>query len=90
MFQCFPVEVINSLSSLELELLRYINSHKEDVVTSSIQDLAKNSFVSTTTVIRLCKKLHLDGYSHLKYFMWLSLLVSHPRASDSQNQPLRQ
>ena len=48
MFQCFPVEVINSLSSLELELLRYINSHKEDVVTSSIQDLAKNSFVSTT------------------------------------------
>mgnify|MGYP001630226484 CR=1 FL=1 len=39
MFQCFPVEVINSLSSLELELLRYINSHKEDVVTSSIQDL---------------------------------------------------
>ena len=22
--------------------------------------------------------------------MWLSLLVSHPRASDSQNQPLRQ
>lgn len=69
MFQCFPVEVINSLSSLELELLRYINSHKEDVVTSSIQDLAKNSFVSTTTVIRLCKKLHLDGYSHLKYFI---------------------
>ena len=40
MFQCFPVEVINSLSSLELELLRYINSHKEDVVTSSIQDLS--------------------------------------------------
>ena len=69
MFQCFPVEVITSLSSLELELLRYINSHKEDVVTSSIQDLAKNSFVSTTTVIRLCKKLHLDGYSHLKYFI---------------------
>ena len=23
-------------------------------------------------------------------FLWLSLLVSHPRASDSQNQPLRQ
>ena len=22
--------------------------------------------------------------------LWLSLLVSHPRASDSQNQPLRQ
>ena len=62
MFQCFPVEVINSLSSLELELLRYINSHKEDVVTSSIQDLAK-LFVSTTTVIRYVKKLHLDGYS---------------------------
>lgn len=69
MFQCFSAEVINSLSPLELELLRYINSHKKDIGAMSIQDLAKNNFVSTTTVIRLCKKLNLDGYSHLKYFL---------------------
>ena len=35
----------------------------------SIHDLAKTTFVSTTTIIRLCKKLNLEGYSHLKYFL---------------------
>ncbi len=69
MFQHFSPDVINSLSSLELELLRYINSHKEAVIEMSIQELAKNTFASTTTVIRLCKKLNLSGYSHLKYFL---------------------
>ena len=69
MFQSFSAEVINSLSPLELELLRYINTHKEDIASMSIHDLAKNTFVSTTTIIRLCKKLNLEGYSHLKYFL---------------------
>lgn len=80
MFQSFPVEVINSLSTLELELLRYISTHKEEVVSSSIQDLSKNTFVSTTTVIRLCKKLNLDGYSHLKYF--IRQLLEHERTGE--------
>lgn len=31
-----------------------------------------------------------DEAVSLFWEMWLSLLVSHPRASDSQNQPLRQ
>lgn len=69
MFQSFSPDVINSLSPLELELLRYINTHKEDIAGMSIHDLAKNTFVSTTTIIRLCKKLNLEGYSHLKYFL---------------------
>lgn len=69
MFQSFSADVINSLSPLELELLRYINSHKEEIAAMSIHDLAKNTFVSTTTIIRLCKKLNLEGYSHLKYFL---------------------
>lgn len=69
MFHSFPAEVINSLSPLELELLRYINSHKAEIAGMSIHDLAKNTFASTTTIIRLCKKLNLEGYSHLKYFL---------------------
>lgn len=69
MFHSFPAETINSLSPLELELLRYINIHKEEIASLSIHDLAKNTFVSTTTIIRLCKKLNLEGYSHLKYFL---------------------
>ena len=69
MFQSFSAEIINGLSPLELEILRYISSHKEDVANMSIHDLAKTTFVSATTIIRLCKKLNLEGYSHLKYFL---------------------
>ncbi|MGI6700256.1 MAG: MurR/RpiR family transcriptional regulator [Christensenellales bacterium] len=69
MFQSFSADVINTLSPLELEILRYINNHKEDIANMSIHDLAKTTFVSATTIIRLCKKLDLEGYSHLKYFL---------------------
>ena len=69
MFQSFPTEKINSLSPMELDVLRYINNNRSEVLTLSIQKLAKKIFVSTTTVIRLCKKLDLEGYSHLKYFI---------------------
>lgn len=69
MFQSFPIERINSLSSMELDVLRYIDNNKSEILTLSIQELAKKLFVSTTTIIRLCKKLDLEGYSHLKYFV---------------------
>lgn len=69
MFQSFSADVINSLSPLELEVLRYISTHKNEIAGMSIHALAKTTFVSTTTIIRLCKKLNLEGYSHLKYFL---------------------
>ena len=33
MFQSFSADVINSLSPLELEVLRYINLHKEEIAS---------------------------------------------------------
>ncbi len=69
MFESFTIEQINSLSPTELETLRYINGHKKEVIDMSIQDLSKSVFVSTATIIRLCKKLDFEGYSNLKYFI---------------------
>lgn len=69
MFKFFPSSVLNSLSSLELEILRYIDNHKNEICDMPIQILAKNTFVSTTTIIRLCHKLNLEGFSHLKFFI---------------------
>ncbi len=69
MFQEFSLNTLNTLSSTELETLRYINNHKAEVIDMSIQDLAKVVFVSTSTIIRLCKKLDLEGFSNLKYFL---------------------
>ena len=33
----------------------------------NLQELANSTFVSTTTIIRLCKKLGLEGFNELKY-----------------------
>lgn len=90
MFHSFPAEVINSLSPLELELLRYINSHKSEIANMSIHDLAKNTFVSTTTIIRLCKKLNLEGYSHLKYFLRDKVSSSLPADNIYASRPLEE
>jgi DNA-binding MurR/RpiR family transcriptional regulator len=68
-FKSFPVGKINSLTPMELDVLRYINNNKNEILNLSIQELARNLFVSTTTIIRLCKKLDLEGYSHMKYFI---------------------
>ena len=37
MFKFFPSSVLNSLSSLELEILRYIDNHKNEICDMPIQ-----------------------------------------------------
>lgn len=86
MFQNLPIDTINSLSTMELDVLRYINNNKSDVLTLSIQELAKKLFVSTTTIIRLCKKLNLEGYSHLKYY--IRELLATEKSSEGVSSPM--
>lgn len=89
MFQSFSAEIIGTLSPLEMELLRYINGHKESIVSMSVHELAKNAFVSSTTIIRLCKKLHLEGYSHLKYFLRNLIADRQPSLNIYASRPLK-
>ena len=64
------IDKINSLNNLTIQektLVDYINTHPEAIVKLGIIDLAKMSYTSTSTIIRLCKKIGLNGYSQLKY-----------------------
>lgn len=69
MFQKYDSDILNSLTQNELTLLRYIDANQREVLTFSIQRLAKEAFTSTATILRLCKKLKLTGYSELKFVM---------------------
>ena len=69
MISKLTIEQINGLSISELELLRYLDGHKEEIQDLSIQKLANMRFVSTATIIRLCKKIGYNGYSELKYHL---------------------
>ncbi|MFV0555565.1 MAG: MurR/RpiR family transcriptional regulator [Lactovum sp.] len=44
----------------------YILAHKENIPTTYIQDLSKQTFCSHSAVIRLCKKLGFNGYRDFK------------------------
>ncbi|WP_025724386.1 MurR/RpiR family transcriptional regulator [Acholeplasma granularum] len=69
MINKMTINQLNSLSILELELLRYLDSHKSEIQNLSIQKLAEMRFVSTATIIRLCKKIGFKGYIELKYYL---------------------
>lgn len=55
----------DSFSSVEKDVADYIVENGESILDMPIQQLAANTFTSTTTIIRLCKKL---GFKGLKAF----------------------
>lgn len=69
----FNYEIIQSLNDLELSLYRYIMKNIEKVVYMRIRELADEAHVSTTTILRFCKKLNCEGYSEFKVKLKLYL-----------------
>lgn len=65
----FHVEEIQSLNELELAVYEYVMQHKSAVPYMRIRELAAESHVSTTTVLRFCKKMGCDGYAEFKLRM---------------------
>lgn len=64
------IDKINGLSNLtaqEMAIRDYINANPKSLMTLNITELAQESYTSTSTVIRLCKKLDLKGYGELRY-----------------------
>ena len=50
----------------EKQLADYILKNKESVLNQSIQSLATATFSSTSTIVRLCRKIGLKGYKDFK------------------------
>ncbi|MDC0804071.1 MurR/RpiR family transcriptional regulator, partial [Clostridium paraputrificum] len=62
----FNYEVIQSLNELELSLYSYIMMNRKKVMYMRIRELADEAHVSTTTILRFCKKLKCEGFSEFK------------------------
>lgn len=65
----FTVKEIQSLNELELAVYEYVMQHKSSVSYMRIRELAEEVHVSTTTVLRFCKKMGCDGYTEFKLRM---------------------
>lgn len=63
----FEYDVIQSLNELELSVYEYIMKNREKIMYMKIRDLANEAHVSTTTVLRFCKKAKCEGFSEFKF-----------------------
>lgn len=50
----------------EKQIARYILNHGEDVLSMSAKQLANVTYTSPATIVRLCRKIGLEGYNDFK------------------------
>lgn len=62
----FSYDKIQSFNELELSLYNYIMKNSEKVIYMRIRELANEAHVSTTTILRFCKKIDCEGFSEFK------------------------
>jgi DNA-binding MurR/RpiR family transcriptional regulator len=69
----FTNEVIATFNELEMLIYKYVMQNKEKVIYMRIRDLADEAHVSTSTIMRFCKKLNCEGFSEFKVKLKLSM-----------------
>lgn len=78
----FNHEEIRSFNELEMSIYNYVVRNKEKVIYMKIRELADSAHVSTTTVLRFCKKAGCEGYSEFKLKLKQDILDSLERQPD--------
>ena len=61
------IAVTNKLTTLEETVLKYILEDLQRADKIGVRGIAKNTFTSNTTIIRLSKKIGYSGYSEMLY-----------------------
>lgn len=69
-------------SETEREILAFMLENEEFVAESTISSLAHKTYTSTSSIIRLTKKLDFTGFAELKYFIKSSLAQVEPANPD--------
>lgn len=57
------------LSASEQVIVDYITANKEEFTGMKIGELAKATYTSNATIIRLCRKLGMEGYTQLREYV---------------------
>lgn len=57
---------IRNIPEAEAQVRKYILANSKDILNYTVYDLARESYTSPATVIRLCKRLDIKGFSKLK------------------------
>lgn len=74
----FTHSAVASLNNLEMMVYHYVIKNSDKVMYMTIRELADAAGVSTTTVLRFCRKLSCDGYSEFRVRYKLYLEQNEP------------
>lgn len=62
----FSYEILQSFNDLEMLVYSYIMEHKRKIQFMTIRELADAVHVSTSTILRFCRKTGCDGYAEFR------------------------
>ncbi len=79
------LKAMEHFTNQEQAVAEYILKHMEDIQKMSSEELAKASYTSKATVVRLCKKLGAAGYQELK-FQLISEMIQNIRVNQLLNK----
>lgn len=63
----FEFEYVQKLNDLERDVYNYVIKNPDTVLTMKIRELAQEVHVSTTTILRFCKKMNCNGYTEFMF-----------------------
>ncbi len=78
----FTHSAIASLNNLEMGVYNFVIKNRDKVMYMTIRELADAAGVSTTTVLRFCRKLNCEGYSEFRVRFKLYLEQNEPQQTN--------
>lgn len=78
----FSHAAVASLNNLEMMVYHYVIKNRDKVMYMTIRELAEAAGVSTTTVLRFCRKLQCEGYSEFRVRFKLYLEQNEPQQAN--------
>ncbi|WEP51729.1 MurR/RpiR family transcriptional regulator [Cronobacter dublinensis subsp. beijingensis] len=75
----FTHSAVASLNNLEMMVYNFVVKNRDKVMYMTIRELADAAGVSTTTVLRFCRKLNCEGYSEFRVRFKLYLEQNEPQ-----------
>lgn len=84
------MQQIADFTESEQVFVNFINNHSQEIINMNVKQLAKESYVSISTIYRVIEKLELSGLSQLKMLISSQYeAYSHERKHTDYNYPFQ-
>ncbi|WP_075182669.1 MurR/RpiR family transcriptional regulator [Pantoea sp. 1.19] len=76
----FSHAALATLNALEMQVYHFVITHRDTICSMTIRQLAEAAGVSTTTVLRFCRKMECDGWAEfrIRVKLWLAEPAEQP------------